>query len=429
MPAGAQDSTPKNTILVKNVRVFDGVSDRLSDTTNILIEDNKIARISPDVGAGTNATVIDGGGRTLMPGLIDAHVHVFTGGATVLDVLTAPHPYLTVKATVQAEVMLMNGVTTVRDMAGPTFGLKRGIDEGRVPGPRIYPSGAMISQTSGHLDFRPLNQANPSFGGPVPSFQRDGYGVIVDGVPKMLAAVREQLRLGASQIKLAIGGGVASPTDPIDVTEFTKEEIAAAVAAAENWGTYVTVHGYTVRAINQAIDAGVKGIEHGQLLDKKTIRRMAKEGIWLSFQPFTECVEPGLSPAQLKKQAIVCKGTANVYELIKATPKLKVVHSTDIFIDPGDGNMGQVQQMERLLKWFTPYQILKMATGNPGEMLKMSGERNPYPEGDLGVVKEGAYADLLLVDGNPLQNLQVVTNRDNLKVIMKDGVIYKNTLE
>ncbi|NND29883.1 MAG: amidohydrolase family protein, partial [Myxococcales bacterium] len=352
--AAEAETAAKARTLFTNVHVFDGVNQKRIENANVLVEGNLIKQVSTKPIKADGATVIDGGGRTLMPGLIDAHVHVFTGGATVMDVLTAPHPYLTVKATVQAQVMLMNGVTTVRDMAGPTFGLKRGIDEGRIPGPRIYPSGAMISQTSGHLDFRPLNQANPSFGGPVPSFQRDGYGVIVDGVPKMLAAVREQLRLGATQIKLAIGGGVASPTDPIDVTEFTKEEIAAAVAAAENWGTYVTVHGYTVRSINQAIDAGVKGIEHGQLLDQKTIRRMAKEGIWLSFQPFTECVEPGLSPAQLKKQAIVCKGTAKVYELIKATPKLKVVHSTDIFIDPGDGNMGQVKQMERLLKWFTP---------------------------------------------------------------------------
>ena len=243
----------------------------------------------------------------------------------------------------------------------------------------------------------------------------------------MLAAVREQLRLGASQIKLAIGGGVASPTDPIDVTEFTEEEIAAAVAADENWGTYVTVHGYTVRAINQAIDAGVKVIEHGHLLDEKTIRRMADERIWLSFQPFTECEEPGLSPAQNAKQALVCQGTASVYELIKTTPALKVVHGTDIFLDPGDGNSGQVKQMERLLKWLTPYQILKMSTGNTGELLKLSGERNPYP-GDLGVVKEGAYADLLLVEGNPLKDLSAVTDPDNLKTMMKNGKIHKYAL-
>lgn len=426
-PVIAADVKAAPKTLFTNVNVFDGKSEKLMANANVLVEGNLIKQVSTKKLAADGATVIDGGGRTLMPGIIDSHVHLFTGCCTVADVLGAPPAYVTVKATLQAEIMLMNGVTSVRDLAGPTFGLKRAIDEGRVPGPRIYPSGAMISQTSGHLDFRGFNDQNPAFGGPVPSFMQQGFGVIADGPEAVLVAAREQLRYGASQIKLAVGGGVSSPTDPIDVTEYTREEITAAVMAAENWGTYVTVHGYTVRAVNLAIDAGVKVIEHGQLLDEKTIKRMANEGIWLSFQPFTECEEPGLSPAQNVKQAEVCKGTAKVYEMIKKTPRLKVTHGTDIFLDPGDGNMGQVKQMERLLKWFTPYEILKMSTGNGGELLKLSGPRNPYP-GDLGVVKEGAYADLLLVEGNPLHDLKAVTNRDNLKIIMKDGKIYKNTL-
>ena len=251
---------------------------------------------------------------------------------------------------------------------------------------------------------------------------------MVDGPERVLAAARENLRLGASQLKLAIGGGVSSPTDPIDTTQFTYDEIAAAVAAAENWGTYVTVHGYTSRAINIAIDAGVKVIEHGQLLDEGTVKRMADEGIWLSFQPFTECEEPNLNAAQNAKQAIVCQGTGQIYEWMKRMPKLKVTHGTDTFLNPTSGLTGATKQMERLEKWFTPYEILKMSTSNTGELLKLSGPRNPYQDGDLGVVSEGAYADLLLVDGNPLEDLGTVTDPANLLVIMKDGKLYKNTL-
>jgi len=425
----AQEAQPKQSVFITNTRIFDGQNEKLAEGMSVLVEGNKIAKIGKSIAAPAGATVIDAKGRTLMPGIIDAHVHIISGGSTVSDILFGDPSYAIIQGVKQAELMLSLGVTTVRDLAGPVFGIKKAVDKGLILGPRIYPSGAMISQTSGHLDYRSANEENPHLGGPIPPFQHAGYGVVVDGVPQMLSAAREQLRLGATQVKLAIGGGVASPTDPIDVTEFTKEEIAAAVAAAENWGTYVTVHGYTVRAVNQAIDAGVKVIDHGQLLDKKTLERMAKEGVWLSMQPFTECEEPGLTPEQNAKQAIVCQGTAHVfYEWIKEIPTLNVVHGTDIFLDPGDGYAGGVKQMERLLKWFTPFEILKMSTSKPGELLKLSGPRNPYP-GDLGVVKEGAYADLLLVEGNPLEDLKAVTDKDNLKIIMKGGKIYKKTIK
>ena len=156
---------------------------------------------------------------------------------------------------------------------------------------------------------------------------------------------------------------------------------------------------------------------------------MAKEGSWLSIQPFTECHEDGLTEAQNEKQAVVCEGTGKVYQWIKEVPNLKVVHGTDIFISPGPG-IGvseQVEQMGRLLDWFTPYEILKMSTGNFTELLQLSGPRNPYP-GDLGVIKEGALADILIVDGNPLEDLTMITDRTHIRVIMKDGKIYKNSL-
>lgn len=414
-------------LIITNVTVFDGVSETLLENVDVVIEGNVVKKISAKATAPSGATVIDGTGHTLMPGIVEAHGHLSLAAVTVSGVLTNLSSYAAIISVVQAETALMNGVTTVRDMGGEVFSLKAAIDGGVVPGPRIYPSGALITQTSGHADYRAPNELNPELGGPVPWSDRARYSALVDGVPQMLAAAREQLRLGATQVKVCIGGGVASPTDPIDVTEFTTEEIAAAVAVAANWGTYVAVHGYTPRAINQALDAGVKSFEHGQLLDEKTLRRIADEGAWLSFQPFTCAHEPNLNDAQNAKQAIVAAGTANVYEMIKSMPDLKVAHGTDTYLNPPDGVKDDVKQMERLLEWFTPFEILKMATSNAGELMRLCGPRNPYPL-ELGVVKEGAYADLLLVDGNPLDDLTKVTDRDNLKIIMKDGVIYKNTL-
>jgi imidazolonepropionase-like amidohydrolase len=410
-----------------DVAVFDGVNETLLKKVNVLVEDNIVKKISAKSVTPAGATVVEGAGRTLMPGIVEAHTHLSFAAVSVAGLMRNLPSYAAILSVVQAESALMNGVTTVRDMGGEVISLKAAIDGGVVPGPRIYPSGAMITQTGGHGDYRAPNELNPELGRPLPWSDVMRFSALADGVPQMLAAAREQLRLGATQIKVAIGGGVASPTDPIDVTEFTTNEIAAAVEVAENWGTYVAVHGYTPRAINQALDAGVKCIEHGQLLDEKTVLRIRDEGAWLSFQPFTCAHEDNLNDAQNAKQAVVAAGTGQVYEMIKSMPDLKVAHGTDTYLNPPDGVKNDVKQMERLLEWFTPFEILKMATSNAGELMRLCGPRNPYPL-ELGVVKEGAYADLLLVEGNPTEDITKVTDRDNLKIIMKDGVIYKNAL-
>jgi imidazolonepropionase-like amidohydrolase len=363
-----------------------------------------------------------------MPGLADTHVHLAFPTLPALNVLTGDPNYNTLRSAKDAEAMLMRGLTVVRDMGGNVFGLKQAIDEGVVLGPRIYPSGGVLSQTAGHFDFRFPNQRQPRFGGSIPEFEMQGHGYIVDGVPEVLAAARENLRHGASQIKVMAGGGYASPADPILGNQFTFEEIKAAVDAAKDWQTYVTIHSYHPSAINRAFDAGVMDVGHGQLLDEATLKRMAEEGRFLSTQPFTVCHEPQLSDFSNEKLAEVCKGTAFVYETAKKYPDLKVTYGTDMFNLPEDVFATQVKQMERLLKWYEPFEILKMATGTAGELFAMSGLRNPYTEGPLGVVKEGAYADLLLVDGNPLEDLGAVTESDNIRIIMKDGKIYKNAL-
>lgn len=427
--ATAQDQTPDGPILFTNVDVFDGVNETLMQDVNVVVTGNKITKISSEDLAVAGGQVIDGGGRTLMPGLADAHVHLSFASLPQVAFLVGDPGYNFIHSTVDAEAMLMRGITVVRDMGGNVFGLKQAIDEGLVPGPRIYPSGGTISQTAGHGDFRFPNQRNPRFGGAVSPVYQQGHGFLADGVPEVLAAARENLRHGASQIKIMAGGGYGSPADPLLGDQYTVAEIKAAVDTAADWQTYVTIHSYHPSAINKAIDAGVKDIGHGQLLDEKTLRRMADEGVFLSTQPFTECHEPQLSDFSNAKLAIVCKGTAFVYETAKKIPGLKITYGTDLFFVPKDVFDTQVKQMERLLKWYEPVEILKMATGNTTELWKMSGLRNPYAEGDLGVVQEGAYADLLLVDGNPLEDLGAVTDSDNIRIIMKDGVIYKNTLD
>jgi imidazolonepropionase-like amidohydrolase len=286
----------------------------------------------------------------------------------------------------------------------------------------------LLSQTSGHFDFRYQNQNHPRFGGVRAEVDNENYMRVVDGVSEVLAAARENLRHGASQIKVAAGGGYASPTDPIMSTQFTFDEMKAAADAASDFGTYATMHAYTPKAINRAIDAGFKDVGHGQLLDEKTLKRMAKEGISLSTQPFTVCNESQLDAVSNAKLAIVCKGTANVYQLAKKIPKLNVTYGTDIFNAP-EAAVNQIKMMDRLSKWYEPVEILRMATGNMTRLYKLSGMQNPYPDGDLGVIKVGAYADMILVEGDPLADIKVVGELDNLLIIMKDGIIYKNILQ
>ena len=426
-PANTNDKKPPQ-LLITNVRVFDGLRLELSEITQVLVEGNTIKQVSPSPTVSGDATLstIDGGGRVLIPGLIDAHWHTMLAALPMADLLSTRVGYAHVVASAEAKATLMRGVTTVRDMGGPVFGLKRAIDENIVTGPRIFPSGAFISQTSGHGDLRAENRRNPRFGGSVYNIETDGFFVIADGVSEVQAAARENLRLHASQIKLAAGGGYASQSDPIDSTQYSFDEIKAAVGTAEDWGTYVTVHAYGDRGVNRAIDAGVKVIEHGQLLSESTIKRMSKEGIWLSTQPFTDCHEASLTEISNEKLAQVCKGTDNMYKLTKKYPRLKVAWGTDMFFS-SEMSAKQVQWLGRLTKWYSSAEILKMATGSNGELLKLSGLRSPYPK-DIGVIKEGAYADLLLVEGNPLEKVSVLGDTENLRVIIKDGKVFKNTL-
>lgn len=421
-----------NTVtLFQNVRIFDGKGTALSAPSNVLVRGNIIERVSASpitVDTNSNAIVVAGGGRVLMPGLIDAHWHAFMAATPQMVVMTADPSYLQLLAARQAEATLMRGFTTVRDLGGPVFGLKRAIDEGVMVGPRIYPSGAFISQTSGHGDFRFPFEVPRTLAGPLSYSEIVGVAAIADSPDEVRLRAREQLRHGASQIKLMAGGGVASPYNPIESTQYTEAEIRAAVEAAENWGTYVTVHAYTPRAIQQAVAAGVKCIDHGQLIDEPTAKLLADKGIWWSLQPFLddEDQSPLTNPVSQKKALEVFAGTDNAYKLAKKY-KIKTAFGTDALFDARVAGR-QGAQLAKLVRWYTPAEALKMATGDNGELMLLTGFINPYP-GRLGLVQEGALADLLLVDGNPLENIKLIEDPGkNFLVIMKDGTIYKNTL-
>lgn len=265
--AQSQDVQP-TAVLFENVHIFDGKGSTLSALPNVLVRGNKIERISTApilVDRSAETRIIQGGGRTLMPGLIDAHWHTMYAAVPLSVLMTGDIGYINLVAGQAASETLLRGFTSVRDVGGPALGLKRAIDEGRVNGPRIWPSGAMVSQSGGHGDFRMPYEVPAAQNAPPSRGELINGGVIADIPDDVRKRVREQLMLGATQIKLAAGGGVASSYDPIDVSQYTEAEFRAAVEAAENWGTYVTVHAYTPRAMKAAIAAGVRCIEHGQL--------------------------------------------------------------------------------------------------------------------------------------------------------------------
>jgi imidazolonepropionase-like amidohydrolase len=422
-PARAQQSP---AVLFQNVRIFDGKNGTLSPPSNVLIRNNKIETIST-AAITADGQVINGGGRVLMPGLIDAHWHAMLVRPTPAVALVDDVGYTSLLAAAEATSTLMRGFTTVRDMGGPAFALKRAIDDGLVAGPRIYPSGAVITITGGHGDFRHLSDLPRTIGGMLSRMEKIGASMVADSPDEVRLRAREQLMQGASQVKLTAGGGVASPFSPLDVSTFTEPELRAAVEAAENWGTYVATHAYTPVSIQRSIAAGVKCIEHGHLMDDASARLMAEKGIWLSTQPFLDLsAASGLGPAEQAKMRQVVTGTDTVYALAKKY-RIKTAFGTDILFSQALAER-QGAMLASMTRWYSPAEALIMATSTNAELLGLSGKRNPYP-GKLGVVEEGALADLLLVDGDPVDNIRLIEDpAKNFLVIMKGGKIYKNLL-
>jgi imidazolonepropionase-like amidohydrolase len=473
VPVFAADSVatdiPSEVTLFRNVNIFNGKSDNLLMGYDVLVVKNKIKKIDKNIHiAGTyeidvktgglkalstsghdygltggvvtvygpekmvkkkvKVEVIDGKGRTLMPGLIDAHVHLYWNVPVSL-MFTAPQDYLYALTIKEGEATLMRGYTTVRDTSGSVFGIKRAFDEGIYPGPRIYASGPGIGMTAGHADFRTNTTPPRALGGPPwTDVEYSGMAVNVDGVPEVLAAARLSMRKGAHFLKMYTSGAVSGLYDPLDISEFSFEEIKAAADEAKRWNTYLAVHTYTDEPTQRSLNAGAMSIEHATLISEETIKLLVKKGAYLSTQTGVYLQEPAAdwTPDQKAKQLAAQEGLDQLMKLAKKY-KAKIAIGTDL-VGVASEKYKQAYELTNRLKWFTPFEILNQALVNNAELLSWSGPRNPYP-GKLGVIEEDAYADILLVNGNPLEKLELFNNpEENLALIMKDGKIYKNTI-
>jgi imidazolonepropionase-like amidohydrolase len=421
-----QDDAPRQ-VLFTNVNIFNGVDGELMQNGSVLVEGNLIKTISAEPIDAPGAFTVDGDGRTLMPGMIDMHSHLCIRNGMLqfrdgYDQMAAG-----AYVAIAMQDYLDQGFTTVRDAGCNILGVAKAVNNGIVPGPRIYPSGGFLSQTGGHADTGNFNDRP----GDQDKLEQAMFGFIVDGVDEAIRAARHNLRAGATQIKIMAGGGVASEFDPLHMTQFSPEEMKAIVDVADDYGTYVLAHAYHDRSVNRAIDAGVRVIEHNFLVSEKTIKRMKQEGVALSVQAVMSLEAFGnpesitfFSADQKMKAAQVNKGARQMMEWA-------VKH--DLLMVTGGDMFGPdlVRQADNLI-WFNkvannPHLVLKTATSNAAQVLGWSGGMNPYKEGTLGTIAEGGYADIILVKGNPLEDLEAL-KRENVDFVMKDGLVYKNWL-
>ncbi|WP_455389663.1 amidohydrolase family protein, partial [Petrachloros mirabilis] len=324
------------TMLFQNVNIFDGQNEKLAEGMSVLVEGNKISKIAKSIQAPAGATVIDGGGRTLIPGLIDAHWHTMFNFWPISKMLSSDFGLHSIAAAKSARDTLLRGFTTVRDAGGNCLPVKRATDAGMVDGPRIYPSGAAITQTSGHFDFRGPNDVPTNPDTPLDYLQRVGHMMIADGVPEVIKRTREALRMGASQIKAMAGGGVTSAYDPLDVTEYTFDEMKAICDVAKSWNTYVMIHANTDAAIRQWIEAGALSVEHGFFMEEDTAKLLAEKGVWWSMQPMSVGDEDAFQFETALATAKYEDCVAGLEKAIALAKKYKVntAFGTDMLFDP-----------------------------------------------------------------------------------------------
>lgn len=423
--AAVTATSADTTFLFKNVRVFDGVDATLLKA-NVLVEGEKIAEISSrTIDAPEGTIVIEGNNRVLSPGFIDLHSHLtFQAPKDATDL----HPYAVgAIAGKAAEHYLMSGFTSIRDAGGTHPDIARIIESGAIEGPRLFPSGAVVTQTSGHGDFRGRSDAHPTLNGDgVSHYLGGGSSVIADGAPQWLAAVRENLKHGATQVKIMGGGGVASDYDPIHTLQPSPEEIRAAVQAAGDWDTYILAHSYTSEAVTRLVNNGVKVIEHGLLIDDETARLVAEKGVVISTQVaiFRMGADlPGMSDENRRKMLEVQAGQDNLIRLIKKY-KLKTGFGTDFVF----GHYPRIaEEFTARTAYWTPAEIMKQATSESAGIVRMAGKLNRH--GNFGEIREGWLADLVLIEGELFEDISILENADvSLVVIMKDGEIVKNRL-
>jgi imidazolonepropionase-like amidohydrolase len=438
----AQGPAPGQTLFT-NVKIFDGKQDKLMDS-DVLVEGNLIVKIGRNVDA-PGAAVIDGGGRTLLPGFIENHAHLMLPGPT-LPAMEANSTWedLAIHGAKMAEMYLMQGFTTVRDAGGANGGLRRAIDAGTIIGPRHYASGAFLSTRGGHADF--ANYTAPV--GQSSNFSRLNMAQEVDSVADVQKFGRNNFRMGATQLKFMQSGGVVSAFDPWQLLAGSQAEIEAAVQVANEYGSYVMAHSYRKEAIMNALNAGVRSIEHGFMFDCEISKLMNEKKAYITTN--LTAFDPGLLdipavrdvPASLAKAKSASAAFSDYLDNMRKCPAKRGFH-TDCVGTVAACNIQIAYEKHLNNEFFGPYASLVAMTSVGGEIAAMTGDfTNPYPDGKLGVIEEGAYADILVVDGNPLEDFSVVgtgekwfgadprpESPETIRIIMKSGEIYKNTLD
>lgn len=425
----AADPAEEKVTLIQNVNVFDGVNEKLIKGAHVVVTGNLISKISTEAIELPDAEVIDGGGKTMIPGLIDVHWHTTYAytPAKILLLNEGDMAEVAIRSMTGAKETLLRGFTTVRDAGGNPFAIKKLIDSGEYPGHRILPAGPFMSPTAGHADHyglleTPRDKSNVNY------WERNMMAMTSDGTAEVRLRSRDILKFGATQIKITTGGGVSSEFDPLDVSEYSVDEIKAVVEEATNYNTYVMSHVMTDKGVRTSVEAGVMSIEHGFFASEETLRLMKEKGAWLSPQPMVLEDMNWANPVSAAKFKQVVDAVDALYPRAKKVG-VNLAFGTDQLLDASKAHQ-QSEYLVRLGKWFTPYEALKIATSENARLLELSGPRHPYQEGPLGVIKEGAYADLILVDGNPLEDLALVGDpQKNFVLIMKDGEIFKNELK
>ena len=439
----AQDEKPKPQVLFTNVNIFDGTSDALAEGMSVLVEGNLIKKVAKGSIEADGATVIDGGGRTLMPGLIETHAHLVLTGPNLSAIEAMDWGQLAYASVPNAEMYLMEGFTTVRDAGGAPAAMREAIDKGDIVGPRLYTAVSFLGGRGGHADFATYSSEPDG----KTNMNRLNMAQQVDGVEQTLLYARNNFRQGATQLKVMQSGGVVSLFDPWAMEGRTVEEIEAAVEITNQYESYVMAHSYRKGSILRALNAGVKTIEHGFEYDCEVGKLMAEKGAYITTN--LTAFDEGLldipavksDPRSLHKAKTASAAFAGYVDNMKKCPA-KRGFQTDCV---GDYKACRKQvAFEKYLngKFFDNHTALVTLTSTGGEIAALSGPIvNPYQDGKLGVIEEGAYADILLVDGNPLEDLSVIGTQDKwfdgpdrpegvetIRIIMKDGKLYKNTL-
>ena len=408
-------------ILFRNLNLLDPRWNEPRAGYEVLVEGDLIKEVSSKPIKAAKAKVVDCGKRTLMPGLIDCHVHVFLSEVNIRNLENVPLTLMTARAADLMKGMIDRGFTTVRDTGGADWGIKAAVDAGLISGPRLFISGRAIGPTGGHSDSRRLTD----IGAPCSCCNAMVYCMaLADGADEVRKLVREQMRQGADQVKIMCSGGVASPYDPLDSLQFSEAEIAAATDEAKNFGRYVLAHAYTPEAITRAVSNGVRTIEHGNLIDAKSAKLLKSSGGYMVANLVTYFVmkeraaQFGMTADMLAKNDIVLDGALRSLEICKAAG-VKVGYGSDLL---GQLQVEQSREFMFRAEVLKPLEIIRQATTVGAEVLRQ--------EGKLGIVEPGAFADLIVVDGNPLKKLELFLDQGaHLPVIMKAGKFHKNALK